>query len=126
MTYESLPPLKPDELITGYTQIIERADGKEVKIVARSYVGTGLHVSVGVDVFRRDKSADNWILCGDKPHPRWREMSVDEYVKGGRSEMLQVVSPGEILKVIDQIGKPFQESPSFDDAVEPPAERPRG
>lgn len=97
--------------ITKYTQLIERNDGSEVKIVATAFFGAGLHMSVGVDVFKREKANDQWILCKDKPDLRWREMSVDEYIKNGRSEMLQVASPGEILKVMDKIGKPM--SPSF-------------
>ena len=102
----------PENSITKFTQIIERQDGSEVKLVACAYFGTGLHMSVGVDVFRRANANENWSLCSDRPDPRWREMSVDDYIKNGRSEMLQVVSPGEILKVAGMIGKPFQEAPS--------------
>jgi hypothetical protein len=36
-------------------------------------------------------------------------MSVDEYVKHGRSEMLQAASQGEILAVAGAIGKPMKE-----------------
>jgi hypothetical protein len=113
------------ETITKFTQIIERANGSEVKIVATAFFGAGLHVSVGVDVFRRENLADQWILCSDKPHLRWREMSVAQYTKEGRSEMLQVVSPGEIMKVIGMIGKPMScvpDSPTVSNHVE----RPRG
>ena len=94
-------------LATKVTRIIPRNDGSAVKIVAQAYFGTGLHLSVGVDVFRRQNSAQNWVLCGDKPHPDWRKMSVDEYVKNGRAEKLQVASHGEILSVASAIGKPI-------------------
>lgn len=93
--------------ITKVTQIIQRADGSEVKIVAQSYTGAGLTQSIGVDVFRRESPDRPWKLCSDRPQPTWRAMSVDEYVKHGRSEMLQFVSVGEILKVSSVIGKPI-------------------
>ena len=94
--------------ITKVTKIIPRTDGSEVKIVAQAYFGTGLHRSVGVDVFRRQSSAQNWTLCSDRPHPNWREMSVDEYVKHGRAEKFQVATHGEILAVASAIGKPLE------------------
>jgi len=95
--------------ITKVTKILARTDASEVKIVAQAYVGLGLHRSIGVDVFHRESPDHNWKLCCDRPHPDWRTMSVDEYVKHGRSEMLQVASPGEILAVINLIGKPLAE-----------------
>ena len=78
---------------------IQRSDGSEVKIVAQEFFGTGLHRSVGVHVLRRENEQATWKLCGDRPHPDWRTMSVDEYVKNGRSEVLQTVTHAEILKV---------------------------
>jgi len=81
------------------TQIIQRDDGSEVKIVAEKFYGLGLHCSIGVYVLRRESPNHQWSLTNDKPHPDWREMSVNEYIKRGRSEMLRTVSHGEILKV---------------------------
>nr|WP_250697738.1 hypothetical protein [Escherichia coli] len=56
---------------------------------------------------RRDSSESNWSLCGKDPHPEWRKMSVDEYQKFGRSEMLRYATPGEILRVASAIGQPM-------------------
>lgn len=81
------------------TQIIQRANGSEVRIVAENFYGSGLTRSVGVYVHRRESDNAPWMLTNDRPHPDWREMSVDEYIKRGRSEMLRTVSIGEILKV---------------------------
>ncbi len=86
--------------------LIRRADGSEAKIVAREYFGAGLTRSVGVDVFRRANTTSQWKLCSDRPHPDWRSMSVDEYVRHGRSEMLQTVSAGEILKTAMVLNNP--------------------
>jgi hypothetical protein len=94
--------------VTKLTRIIPREDGSEVRIVAQAYFGAGLHCSVGVDVFRRQSSGHNWTLCSKEPHPDWRQMSVDEYVRHGRSEMLQTASHGEILAVVNAIGKPME------------------
>ncbi len=84
--------------------IIPRADGSEVKIVAQAYFGAGLHRSIGVDVFRRQSQNENWHLCSDTPQPGWREMSVDDYIKRGRSEKFQAASHGEIFSVSSRIG----------------------
>lgn len=95
------------ELITKVTKIIPRQDGSEVRIVVEQMIGLGLHTSIGVYVHRRETTAHPWVLCSDRPHPDWRGMSVDEYNIHGRSEMLQLVSPGEILKLTSMIGKPM-------------------
>ncbi len=95
-----------DDLVTKVTRIIPRIDGSEVRIVAQAYFGTGLHYSVGVDVFRRQSRNQNWKLCSDRPHPDWRRMAVDEYVMHGRPEKFQAASHGEILAVASAIGKP--------------------
>jgi len=92
-------------------KLIQRKDGSEVKIVAQEFFGAGLARSVGVHVLHRNNSKDDWQLCNDRPHSDWRTMSVDEYVKQGRSEMLQLVSPGEILKVVAELERP-KRSPS--------------
>lgn len=103
--------LERGALVTKYTQILERGDGSEVKIVAQAYFGAGLHMSVGVDVFRRERGEAQWVLCSSAPHPDWRQMSVDEYVRRGRSEVLRTVTHGEIFKASSMIGKPTSSVP---------------
>lgn len=85
------------------TKIIQRADGSAVRIVAEACFGVGLTRSIGVYVHRRESPDHAWKLTNNRPHPDWRKMSVDEYVKRGRSEMLQAVSSGEILKVTNEL-----------------------
>jgi hypothetical protein len=77
---------------------IQRPDGSEVKIVAQACFGLDLKCSTDVYVLRRESAKHDWQLMSDRPHPDWRSMSVDEYTKRGRSEMLRTVSHGEILK----------------------------
>jgi len=85
--------------------LIQRENGSEVKVVAQECFGEGLTRSVDVYVLRRDTPESPWALCSDRPHPDWRSMSVDEYTKRGRSEMLQTVSHGEILKAVIELNK---------------------
>lgn len=84
-------------------QVIQRVDGSEVKIVAYACTGTGLTVSIGVHVHRREAPSHAWKLMGDRPHPDWRKMPVDDYIKNGRPEMLRVASIGEILRVTNAL-----------------------
>lgn len=80
-------------------QILTRADGSQVKIVAELFTSPSVDFSIGNYVLFRPNAESKWSLCGDRPHPDHRSMSVDEYVKHGRPEMLQVASIAEILKV---------------------------
>jgi len=85
--------------ITKITQILDRPDGSQARIVAQVFFGAGLHRSVGVYVHRRDNPDSPWQLCSDQPHPDWKQMSVEDYKTRGRSEMLRTVTTGEILKL---------------------------
>lgn len=95
-----------NEDATRVTRVLSRADGSEVEIVAQAYFGTGLHRSIGADVFQRPSAEHAWSLCDNRPHPAWRQMSVEEYQRLGRSEMLRVATHAEILAVTSLIGAP--------------------
>jgi hypothetical protein len=82
---------------------IRKADGSEIKIVAQACFGLGLKLSIDVYVLYRENPTHEWKLANDRPHPDWRKMSVDEYVKRGRSEMLRMASIGEILKTTNML-----------------------
>lgn len=98
----------PEAHLAGkVTRILPRADGSEVKIVATDMSNPGGKRSVDVTVFRRATPEQPWEYCSDRPHPDWRTMSVDEYVKRGRSPMLQAVTHGEILVTASLVGKPM-------------------
>lgn len=76
--------------------IITRADGSQVKIVAELFTGPSMNHTIGNFVMRRANASEDWILCKDRSTRPWT--SVDDYVAHGRPEMLQVASIGEILK----------------------------
>jgi hypothetical protein len=83
-----------------FTQTIVRKDGSEVRIIATPMASiNGVDVSVDIYVLHRESPAHEWRVANNRPHPDWRRMSVNEYIKHGRSEMLQIASPCEILKV---------------------------
>jgi len=84
--------------MTRLETLIPRPDGAEVKIVAQASFGLDMKFSADVFVLRRESVNDDWRVLSDRPHPDWRTMSVDEYIKRGRSEMLQNVNHGQILK----------------------------
>jgi hypothetical protein len=99
--------IEDDSPITKITREFQRKDGSEARIVAEGMYGISLELSFDIRVFRRASPDQGWTLCSDKPHPKWREMSVAEYDLRGRSEMLQTVSSGEIMTLTSLIGKPM-------------------
>jgi len=98
--------VEQEQRIGKISQIIQRKDGSEVKIVVTEMDGL-FNSSIDVYVLRRESSEHNWHLTNNRPHPNSKNMSVDEYIKHGRSEMLQAVTPAEILKLTSMIGKPM-------------------
>lgn len=82
---------------------LQRGDGSEVKIVAQMMYGAGLHCSIDVYVLQRESAAHPWHSTSNRPHPDWHSMSVDEYARRGRSEILTLVSHAEILKVVQEL-----------------------
>jgi hypothetical protein len=79
--------------------LITRADGSQVKIVATLFESISGEKHIDNYVLQRKDAASQWSVCSNTPAPGYLEMSIHEYEKRGRSEMLQMVSPGEILTV---------------------------
>ena len=96
-----------DQPITKLTHVLPRKDGSEVRIVVQAMFGIGLQESTDIKVHRRETPESPWRLLSDRPHPDWRSMSVEEYTRRGRSEVLQNVSPIEILRLANALGKPI-------------------
>ena len=107
-------------------RLLPQADGSEVKLVGQTMYGSGLTLSVDVFALHRDGADKPWRRLSDLPHPDWRTMSVDEYNKRGRSELLQRVGHGPILAMSHEVQRQealLMEGGSEDDAVT--ADRPR-
>lgn len=104
--------MEQEDIITKFTVEITRDNGSQARITA-TRMGAPLHTSVDVYVHRRDSTDHEWTLCSNRPHPDWRTMPVDDYIKFGRSEQLKTVSHGEILKTINMIGKPMSAADAF-------------
>lgn len=96
-------------MANGLSQILTRQDGSQVKLMGR--MSGGLFCKANPDVwalFRQDQSCD-WVLLSKEPHPDWRTMPVDEYAKSGRSEFMQKVSFGELIKFKQMFYIPINE-----------------
>lgn len=95
------------DLITKVTRTFPRIDGSEVRIVAVAMRNPNMSLSTDFWVDRRESATDDWVRCRKEPHPNWKAMPRTDYLRFGRSEMLQAVSAGEILQVTSLIGKPM-------------------
>lgn len=95
------------EPITQITCTLQRPDGSEARIVATRCYDSGLTPQVHYYVLRRPNPDSNWVVCSNIPSPGWRQMPREEYIQRGRSEMLQTVTIGEILRVTSKIGQPM-------------------
>lgn len=91
--------------VTKVTHILQRGNGSQVRIVATAMFGEGLHRSIDVYVHKRESENHDWVLCSNIPAPNW--VSVDYYIKYGRSQMLQAATSGEIMRAISEIGRPI-------------------
>lgn len=104
------------EVVGKVTKVFNRDDGSQVRVVAENFALAGsLENQVGYYVHRRNSVDDQWVLCGDRPHKNWRDMSIQEYEDFGRAEVFQVLSHGEILGVLNMIGQPLSGSESYVD-----------
>lgn len=79
-------------------QVLTRANGSQVRITATVMFGRGLTPSIDVYVHHRENESQAWKLASDRPHPDWRSMSVDDYIKRGRAEIFRLCSHGEIFR----------------------------
>jgi len=84
-------------------RLLPQADGTEVKLVGQTMYGSGLTLSVDVFALHRESANQPWRKLNDLPHPDWRSMSVDEYQKRGRSEMLKRIGHGPILAMSQEV-----------------------
>lgn len=77
--------------------------GQGVRMLAQAYVGRGLDIGIGLDVFVKDTPDSAWRLCRNSPHPDWRSMSVDDYITRGRPEWLKYVSHGQAIQIKQEL-----------------------
>ena len=87
------------------SKILQREDGRQVKIVATEMFGRGLHRSVDVYVLHRDGPSEMWKLASDRPAEGWKEMPRQQYEREGRAEVLRVTNRGEIFKVVQELNE---------------------
>lgn len=81
-----------------HSNIFIRPNGSQTRVVAELSSGpNGEAYFFNYAFYRRSEKA-SWQACHGSRDPRWKSMPRPDYVKFGRSEMLQVATPGEILK----------------------------
>lgn len=111
---------------------IEGPNGSEIKLVAQECFGSGLTRSVDVFALHRASPDQPWRQLNNRPDPAWRSMSVQDYVQTGRSELLRMVSPAQIMQLIHRLNAlQYEDEPIQNvdvapaDPVQLPVNRPR-
>jgi hypothetical protein len=99
-----------EQLTTKITNIITRKNGNQVRIVSELFDPI-LNPTVSTIAFHRDNSNDNWKLCSKEYHPDVKTMSRSDYMKFGRSELMEKVTFAELAKTANMIGKPLSSLP---------------
>lgn len=85
--------------ITKVTHVMRDEDGTEFRIVGELCIGFN-EANVDYYIHRRANAEQRWELLSKDPHPDWRTMSVDDYVKHGRSPLLQALSFPKLFKLM--------------------------
>lgn len=75
-------------------------DGSTVKLTAQAMHQLDFS-KFDINIFALKQNEDGtWRYVGDRPHPDWRKMSVDEYIQRGKPEILTVFGNwGQILTI---------------------------
>ncbi len=85
--------------------IIPTTNGAQHKIIAESFIDPVHGRQTSFYVLSRPHPASPWTYLSERPHPDWRSMSVDEYLKNGRSEALNAVGSAEVMKALSMLEK---------------------
>lgn len=86
-------------------QLITRADGSQVKIVAELFTNPSCERTIGTYVLQRNSPDEMWHVCSDTPVKGAKHMSRSEYLRRGRCEKLRVATISEILKTVSLLAK---------------------
>ncbi len=96
--------MRVEDPITKLTRIFTNEDGSQVKLICEAHYELDFQVSIDTYAFKRASELCEWSLCSDRPHPNWREMPLDDYLRYGRSELLRTVPPAQIFKLSCLLG----------------------
>ncbi|MEQ1977367.1 hypothetical protein [Xenorhabdus sp. SGI240] len=91
-----------EDIVMQVIHIIHKGE-TTIRIIATMFYGLGLSESINIDVFKKDVDDSKFILCGNRPHPEWRRMSVDEYIQRGRPEKFKYATYAEIIRVVREL-----------------------
>lgn len=94
-------------ICTKVTKDFEREDASVVRLVVETFFGAGLKESVNVYGLLKASPDSDWAFLSNTPAPGWREMAVVDYLKHGRSPLMQHISNAELLCTLNMLGKPL-------------------
>lgn len=79
--------------------LLTRADGSQARITAnRFFCPVPNHFPIDLYVHTRSDAAQPWVLAPNTPAPGWKAMPRAQYLREGRSPMLQAVSFAEMAR----------------------------
>lgn len=82
-------------------RLLSTPDGTQIRLTATLVPRLDMS-QMDVDIYAhfRQNAEQPWELANDRPHPNWRDMSVQDYIDRGRSQLLQLLgSPGPLLSL---------------------------
>ncbi len=94
-----------------------KENGIEVKINSTLFVDFNNYFSIDTFALFRENEGDEWKLCKDQSkfsREEIRKMSRAQYLREGRSELLEIVGVGKLLKTADALLKHARESLSYE------------
>lgn len=97
-----------NDTITKIEKTFECESGEQSRLTVYLASRPGGSALVGVYGHHRANDSEPWSLCSENPHPDWKSMSVDEYEKRGRSELLQYIKRSDIFKYSAMLGQPLE------------------
>lgn len=103
-----------ENLIKKAIVTVIRNDGSEVCITAECHANV-LTGKVELDYFvrARPNNQSDWMFCNNIPASGFKTMSLSDYMTRGRSKLFQVITGGELLKVLNLLGEPRDKAQGF-------------
>jgi hypothetical protein len=85
--------------------LIKREDGSQIKIVCSLFTNINQTHSIDTFVLFRENAEDNWNVLSNIPAEGFKAMPREEYIRRGRSPLIQKVRVGELLKALNEFRK---------------------
>lgn len=90
--------------------LIQREDGSQIKIVCTLFTNSNLTFTIDTYVLFRENESAQWNVLSNIPAQGFKMMPREEYIKHGRSPLMQKVKIGELLKASNTFRKKVVEA----------------